>query len=361
MEKSISVSIIVPVYNSEKYIENLLNDIIKQSFSDFEVIIINDGSQDGSQVILDQYARKDRRIHPIEVKNSGVSKARNLGLSLAKGKYIRFVDADDRLEADSLQYLMEVAEKDEELDLIIGSFQSIPEVNLYYGEHAINGKQTLEQMSLDFLFNIRSFYYGVVWNKLYKREIIQKYNIKFNEKMTWCEDYIFNLDYFEYCKWFYFLPVNKQIYNYVQHASSTTQLVHRIPKETILEINSLRTERTKMFFKQIGLEKELQLEWKFSFLFFNLFEIAKKNDITLKEKYSMLKASLSQEGAYEYIELKKNYFSDESFYRFVFCSVKMKCFFPLFIYVLICGWLAKHMNWVKNLWLKIGGKRPKVL
>lgn len=361
MEKSISVSIIVPVYNSEKYIENLLNDIIKQSFSDFEVIIINDGSQDGSQAILERYARKDQRIHPIEVKNSGVSKARNLGLSLAKGKYIRFVDADDRLEADSLQYLMEVAEKDEDLDLIIGSFRSIPEVNLYYGEHAINGKQTLEQMSLDFLFNIRSFYYGVVWNKLYKREIIQKYNIKFNEKMTWCEDFIFNLDYFEYCKWFYFLPVNKQIYNYVQHASSTTQLVHRIPKEKIQEINSLRTERTKLFFEQVGLEKELQLEWKYSFLFFNLFEIAKKKNIGLRERYAELKNSLSQEGVLEYIGLKKNYFSDDFFYHFVFYSVKVKCFFPLFLYVLICGWLAKHMNWVKYLWLKIGGKRPKVL
>lgn len=361
MEKNISVSIIIPVYNSEKYIAQLLDDIMKQSFSDFEVIVVNDGSKDNSQSILESYVQKDKRIHAIEVKNSGVSEARNLGLSLANGKYIRFVDADDRLDIDSMQYMLDAAEKDESLDLIIGSFRSIPEVNLYYGEHAINGKQTLEQMSLDFLFNIRSFYYGVVWNKLYKREIIQKYNIKFNKELTWCEDFIFNLDYFEHCKWFYFLPVKKQIYNYIQHPSSTTQLVHRLPKEKMQEINTLRTERTKVFFEQAGLEKELQLEWKYSFIYFNLFEIAKKKNISLKEKYAELKRTLSQEGVYEYAELKKSYFTDDVFYRFVFWSMKKQCFFPLFVYVLVCGWFAKHMNWVKYIWLRLGGKRPKVL
>lgn len=361
MEKNISVSIIIPVYNSEKYIARLLDDIIKQSFSDFEVIVVNDGSEDNSQSILENYAEKDKRIHSIEVKNSGVSEARNLGLSLAKGKYIRFVDADDRLDADSIQCMMDVAQKDESLDLIIGSFRSIPEVNLYYGEHAINGKQTLEQMSLDFLFNIRSFYYGVVWNKLYKREIIEKYNIKFNKVLTWCEDFIFNLDYFEYCNWFYFLPVKKQIYNYIQHPSSTTQLVYRLPKGKMQEINTLRTERTKVFFKRAGLEKELYLEWKYSFFFFNLLEIGKKKNTHLKEKYAELKKALSQEGVYEYVELKKNYFSDDIFYYFVFWSMKKQCFFPLFVYVLICGWCAKHMNWVKYIWRRLGGKRPKVL
>ena len=361
MEKSISVSIIIPVYNSEKYIGTLLDDIIKQSFSDFEVIVINDGSQDSSQAVLEQYAKMDKRIHPIEVKNSGVSEARNLGLSLAKGTYIRFVDADDRLDVDSIKYMMDEAQKDEELDLIVGSFRSIPEVNLYYGEHAIEGKQTLEQMSLDFLFNIRSFYYGVVWNKLYKREILQKYNIRFNKEITWCEDFIFNLDYFEHCKWFYFLPQKNKIYDYVQHATSATQTVHRLPKEKVQEINAIRTQRTKIFFEQAGLEKELQLEWKYSFLFFNLFELAKKKNISLKEKYAELKRTLSQEGVYEYTELKKSYFVDDLFYRFVFLSMKKQCFFPLFVYVLVCGWFAKNMNWVKYIWLRLGGKRPKVL
>lgn len=361
MEKSISVSIIIPVYNSEKYIENLLDDIIKQSFSDFEVIVVNDGSQDNSQSILERYAQKDARIQLIEVKNSGVSEARNLGLSLAKGKYIRFVDADDRLDVDSLKYMMDVAEKDESLDLIIGSFRSIPEVNLYYGEHAINGKQTVEQMSLDFLFNIRSFYYGVLWNKLYKREIIREYDMKFSKEIPWCEDFLFNLDYYEHCKWFYVLPINEKVYSYVQHSLSATQSVHRLPKEKVKEINSLRTERTKMFFKQVGLEDKLQLEWKYSFLYFNLFELAKEKNTSLKEKYNKLKNMLSLDGVCEYVELKKNYFSNEGFYSFVYYSVKKQCFLPLYIYILVCGWFAKHMNWIKHLWSKLGGKRPKVL
>lgn len=361
MNSNINVSIIIPVYNSEKFLENLLDDLIAQSYPYFEVILINDGSKDGSEAILKRYEQKDDRIHYITVENSGVSEARNTGIALAKGKYIRFIDADDRLETDSIETMIEAAQEDQNVDLVIGSFRSIPEVNLYYGEHAISGKQTLEQMALDFLFNIRSFYYGVVWNKLYKKEIIQENNLKFNKEIAWCEDFLFNLEYFKCCRYFYILPFEKKIYNYIQHETSTTKLLSKLPEGKIDEINELRTESTKVFFEHVGLGDKLQLEWKYSFLFFNLLELPKEKESSLKEKYNKLKMILAKEDVYEYIKLKKDYFSDDFFYRMVFFSVRKKVYMPLFIYILIHGWLAKHMNWLKYLWLKIGGKRPKVL
>lgn len=361
MDSNINVSIIIPVYNSEKFLEDLLDDLVAQSYPYFEVIVINDGSKDDSEAILKRYSQKDDRIRYITVENSGVSEARNKGISLARGKYIRFIDADDRLDADSVEYMVKTAQEDESVDLVIGSFRSIPEVNLYYGEHAITGKQTLEKMSLDLLFNIRSFYYGVVWNKLYKKEIIQKNNLKFNKDIAWCEDFLFNLEYFKCCRYFYILPFEKKIYNYIQHETNTTKLLSKLPDGKVEEIDALRTEKTKVFFEQIGLGDILQLEWKYSFIFVNILEISKEKDSNLKEKYNKLKTILSKEDVFEYIKIKKDYFSDDIFYRIVFFTVSKKVYMPLFIYILIHGWLAKHMNWLKYLWLKIGGKRPKVL
>ena len=361
MGEKVKLSIIIPVYNSEKYINNILDDILAQSYTDFEVIVINDGSNDGSQDILEQYARRDPRIHVTKVKGSGVSEARNIGVSLAKGKYIRFIDADDRIDRDSILYMMNVVEKDESVDLVIGSFRSMPESNLYYGEHAISGKQNLKQMSLDFLFNIRSFYYGVVWNKLYKRQIIQQNNIKFNREIPWCEDFFFNLQYYKCCDWFYFLPVNKLVYDYIQHASSTTKTIHRLPKGQVKKINELRTQATKEFFEEMGLSDILRLEWKYSFIFSNLFDLAKGKKKSIKEKYKKVKDTFEQEGVCEYIKLKKDYFSDDSFYKFAYFTAKSKWYIPMYIYIHVYAWFAKNMNWVKYIWKKIGGKRPKVL
>lgn len=361
MGEEIKVSIILPVYNSEKYLPELFEDIIRQSYTDFEVIIVNDGSKDNSQHIIDEYAKRDKRFRTIEISGSGVSQARNLGISMARGKYIRFVDADDRLPTDSMKYMMDIAEQDESIDLVIGSFCSVPESNFYYGEYATKGKQTLEQMSTDLLFNIKSFYYGVMWNKLYKRDIINRNYIKCSENISWCEDYLFNLEYYKHCKWVFIMPPNKKIYKYYQHASSATKNVREMPKEKVEKICSMRIEQTRNFFAGMGLEEKLELEWQYSFLFSDLFDIAKEKETRLCDKYQKIKKSLTQDGVDEYIKLKKEYFSDISFYHFTFWCAKRRWYAPVLIYVCICGWLAKHFNWIKYLWMKIGGKRPKIL
>ena len=172
MKNKIDVSIIIPVYNSERYIAYIIEDLLNQSYENFEIIVINDGSTDNSQRILAEFEKRDERVKAVEVKNAGVSEARNLGISLAKGDYIRFIDADDRINKDSVKNMVDIVKKDHEIDVVIGSFRTIPDMKYYYGEYATTGKQNLNQMAFDFLQNVRSFYYGVVWNKLYKRSII---------------------------------------------------------------------------------------------------------------------------------------------------------------------------------------------
>ena len=99
-----AISIIVPLYNKKKYLTKMLNSVLAQSFSDFELLIIDDGSTDGSELIADEYAERDSRIRVWHISNRGVSHARNVGLSLSKGEYITFVDADDSIDVRMVEH-----------------------------------------------------------------------------------------------------------------------------------------------------------------------------------------------------------------------------------------------------------------
>src|SRR5574344_49484 len=113
MENKISVSFIIPIFNTEKYLKQCLNSIISQTLSDIEIICINDGSTDNSLCILENFAKKDKRIKVINQKNKGQSAARNKGITLAKGEYIAFVDSDDWAQPDMLEKMYNRATQDD--------------------------------------------------------------------------------------------------------------------------------------------------------------------------------------------------------------------------------------------------------
>ena len=364
MKCKIDVSVIIPVYNSEKYIADILDDLIKQTYENFEVIVINDGSQDGSQKILEEYEKKDDRIRVLEVMNAGVSKARNLGISIAKGEYIRFIDADDRINEDSLKYMMDIVKDNPTIDIVIGTFRSIPEMNYYYGEYLKPGKHTLEEISVDFLHNVKSFYYGVVWNKLYKRSFISKHNLLFDENLIWCEDFIFNLQYFNCCECFYTLPLDKIVYDYIQHEGSATKSIQSMPDEkshVIEKINLYREKEAKKFFDRAGLSDVFEIEWKYSFLFLELMAIAKNQKINFNGKNDKTKELLTKAGMHEYIKLKKNYLKKEPFYHFTYQVIEKERYTLMTLYLCIYAWMSKNTNVLKWVWKKLGGRRPKVL
>lgn len=203
------ISIIIPVYNVEKYISQCLNSILYQSYLDFEVIIIDDGSKDKSGYICDSYAKKDSRITVVHQKNKGVSSARNLGIKLAKGKWITFVDSDDWIDKDFLESF----NLSDECDLSVIGLRALryPEMKLievrdFYEEKIILSKD------FDKISKNNLLLYGTICCKAYNREILIKNNIRFKESISYHEDHVF---FFQYLHHINKVSLHKNVcYNY---------------------------------------------------------------------------------------------------------------------------------------------------
>ena len=184
------VSIIIPVYNAKNFIERCIDSVLCQSYSDIEVITVDDGSSDGSGAILDMLEKQDRRILVIHQENTGVSVARNNGIKAATGKYILFVDADDMIEADAIEKLMDNSEN----DLVCGSyvtFKDKKQKKFCYEEKYYSGIKKIELIN---------YVANAPWGKLFKREIIDRNNIYFPVDIPYGEDSIFLISYIKYAK-----------------------------------------------------------------------------------------------------------------------------------------------------------------
>lgn len=186
--KSPKISIIVPVYNREKYLEKCINSIIKQDFKDIEIICVNDGSTDNSLEILKKLSRQDERIIVIDKKNGGSSSARNAALKIARGKYCLNIDSDDWIEQGYFKALYERAEKDD-LDITISD---IKKQNEKTGLVEIIKDLNIGSKNINSINYLKSFYtnnfLGYTWNKLIKRELYTKNKIFYNENIFLLED-----------------------------------------------------------------------------------------------------------------------------------------------------------------------------
>lgn len=182
------VSVIIPIYNAEKFLHRCIDSIIAQTFINWELLLIDDGSKDSSGRICDEYVAKDERIHVFHKENGGVSSARNLGIDHAKGQYIVFVDSDDWVDNDYLECLLPESKE----DLICCSF----EVEDSYKRNNWNvlladSYKTREALKK----NLTRFAFCSVTCKSFKKSLIQAKNVRFNEKITQCEDGLFVFDY----------------------------------------------------------------------------------------------------------------------------------------------------------------------
>lgn len=182
------ISIIIPVYNTERYLNCCIDSILSQTFTDFELLLIDDGSTDKSGDICDEYAQKDYRIRVFHKKNGGVSSARNTGLEHAKGVWIAFVDSDDYLKNSYLNVLM--SHTNAGIDLII----SFPEVVLK--DYSIKLDRYTDGIVTQFNFEQLFVQYDMhehtsPWGKLYRAELIKKFSLKFGEQLCFGEDTVF--------------------------------------------------------------------------------------------------------------------------------------------------------------------------
>lgn len=183
MDKTI-FSIIVPVYNAERYLCRCIDSIASQTFTAWELILIDDGSKDNSGNICDQYAFLDKRIKVIHKTNEGVSKARNIGLDIAIGEWITFCDSDDELLPDSLSKYARYFS--EEVDVVRGGFLRVSDK----GVEEVSLPETITQDKEQILkFCNGMTYDGFLWNSCFRQTCIG--DTRFNEKISWCEDHLF--------------------------------------------------------------------------------------------------------------------------------------------------------------------------
>ena len=192
------VSIVVPVYNAEKYLEDCLISLVDQTYENIEIILVDDGSVDDSGRICDCWAEKDDRIIVYHKKNEGVSATRNFGIQRARGKFLMFVDADDMLVLNAVEYMVKEIIKNNS-ELVVCKYQSqdyeknIRESNLRI--ELLLKEDYLREMMIPEK-NIAAF----VYNRLYLTQIIMEKNIRFNQNVQVCEDTLFNYEYMKFIK-----------------------------------------------------------------------------------------------------------------------------------------------------------------
>ena len=229
------VSIIVPVYNAKEYLRRCVDSILGQEYTDFELLLIDDGSQDGSGAICDEYAAKDMRVRVIHKENGGVSAARNLAMKNARGTYLQFADSDDWITPDATKLLVRMAEEDG-CDLVISDFYRVAGERVSQkGDIEEDGCMTREQFAAHMMENPADFYYGVLWNKLYRREIIEKHHLQMNAEISWCEDFMFNLEYIRFAE--RFCVLHAPVYYYVKRKGSLVSQGMSISNTMRMKIN----------------------------------------------------------------------------------------------------------------------------
>ena len=212
------ISIIVPVYKVEKYLEKCILSILHQTFKNFELILVDDGSPDNCPAICDEYAKKDNRIIVIHKNNGGLSDARNAGLSIAKGKYIGFVDSDDYIEQNMYELLLDkIVLKN--ADMAVCNYKYVDEQYQSIDNRNANMPINDEILGVDEYFNRLigkcGWYYVPAWNKLYSKSIFD--NIKFPKGKQHEDEFLIHHIVYR-CN--SIVCLRQSLYNYVQRSSS---------------------------------------------------------------------------------------------------------------------------------------------
>lgn len=235
---AILVSVIIPVYNSEKYLRLCLDSILTQRFKNFEVILVDDGSKDQSGTICDEYIKKDGRFKVFHKKNGGVSSARNLALDKIRGEWVYFCDSDDILYENTLETLTNNI--DDNVDCTMGGYIRINEQEEILGETKIDKEcyMSIEETLIDFYNPRFNLFNGFIWNRLFRKSIIEKYHLRFREDIFIKEDGLFLVQYLCKCNHGTYYTT-KPIYKYIEHSSSAmNHKLKKINKESISRLSA---------------------------------------------------------------------------------------------------------------------------
>lgn len=341
LEEDSLVSIIVPVYNAERYLSNCIESILNQTYKNIEIILIDDGSTDSSLIICNQYQEKDNRIKVIQQSNSGPSVARNNGIVASKGNYIQFVDSDDNLESNMTNKLVETISNNQ-VELVLCGYNTIDMSNgSIFSRKSSPSTQGLYNKNefLDFFGNLFiNDFINPLWNKLYIRDAITNNNIKFIENVKMGEDLLFNLDYVTCCSSIY--VIKEPLYNYLtfNNANSLTANYEneKFDKQQILfqKVRDFLTHNHRYFDDNIYYVEEAYTNSIIS-CFGNLFH--KNSALTSKNIKENIRRIIRDQRVQERI----NYFKNGNIQkRMIGNLIKMDSFFGIY-----CFFKLKKVLW----------------
>lgn len=221
------VSIIVPIYNAENYLVPCIKSVLAQTLTDIEVLLIDDGSSDGSGVICHRFMQQDSRVVLITKENEGVSATRNLGLTWAKGEYIAFLDADDTLMVTALEILVQTLE-DKQVDAVFANyFYQYSDRKVYRGPRISGGIYSVTELRDQLIDDgtLSGILFGSVGAAVYKRALIEQNHIRFQEEVALNEDGLFNVMYLLHSKSCCYLS-DQHLYGYRKEIESVTSRFH---------------------------------------------------------------------------------------------------------------------------------------
>lgn len=328
------ISIIVPIYNQSSTLKNCIESILNQEYQNIELILVDDGSLDDSFDICTEYAKKDIRVKVLKKENGGVSSARNLGLNLASGEFIQFVDADDFLEKDMCLKMMESrAEKD--FDVIVCSYKKHDD-NKIKNKVSINLEcDILSQFKENFAFLFENALFNPPWNKLYKREKISSF---FDEKFSIGEDLLFNLEYFKNCK--KIKVINNCLYNYVNKSENS---LNKSYDESLLNKQIYLYKSVKKFcednFQDTFLEGSIDRVF-LKEIYYLLKKIVYQGGMSKKEKLSKIQDILAIK---EIKKMPKNLKINDTQVRLVAFMIRKKLKYSLFIFFKLKKLIRKRL------------------
>lgn len=250
------ISIIVPVYNVEKYVEKCIQSLINQSYKNIEIILVDDGSNDRSNKIIDEYAKADSRILTIHQKNKGVSAARNAGLKVATGEYVGFVDPDDYVDYQMYETMLKKIELNMS-DLAVCGFSKVTELSDKEEIFEIKDELLSPKKCVEDLFDFRGGYAikPSVWNKLFRRDKIG--DLKFDENIGISEDLKFVVQYILKCNSIVY--VKQAFYKNLQRDGSITRSKGKAAQiiKTV-EIDNFVYDEIKKIYPDL---REVVLDW----------------------------------------------------------------------------------------------------
>ena len=280
MKNDYLVSIVIPVYNVEKYVEKCLLSVINQTYKNLEIIVVNDGTKDNSLKICEMLKEKDARIKIINQENAGLSCARNTGIENASGEYICFVDSDDFLDKDFIDTLLSNALQNN-VDICACDFWYIDESNKKWSLKIKKDKKYSNMEALkDILLDTQETEV-MIWNKLYKLELFKKNNIRFPVGKLHEDNYTtYKLYYFSNGVYF----VNKKLYYYLQRNDSIMGKKFNIKRLDIL--NSI--DEKKEFFKKENINLKDELIFNEMSTLINLLNIMIRDKFNTREFYDIV-------------------------------------------------------------------------